>query len=250
VTTDDPRATESGEDESVDAEGPDQHAALLAELGLMTASLLHELRDPLFALRAQVQLLRLKGQGQELSGLQRPLDDIDALLDFYGGFSRRGTDPLPTDLGQELRAAADVIRTQARRRRTALEVVPGSESLIVRVRPVSVRQVLMNLVNNALDAVAEVRGPAVRVRAERRDIDGQAHGVIIVEDNGPGWPAETLHRARLLEPWVTTKGSRGSGLGLYLTRSLLAEAGGELRLEDVDEGSGARASACWPLSGA
>jgi len=215
----------------------------------MTASLLHEIRDPLFALRAQVQLLRLKGQTQGLDGLQGPLDDIDTLLDFYGGFGRRAAEPLPVDLGHELRAASTVIQAQARRRRVALDIGLPQGSLIVRVRPVSVRQVLMNLVNNALDAVAEVDGPAVRVRAERITTPGQEpdHAAILVEDNGPGWPRQAQQRERLVEPWVTTKGERGSGLGLYLTRSLLAEAGGHLNLEDADGQGGARAVACWPL---
>lgn len=221
------------------AEGPDARTAQLAELGLMTASLLHELRDPVFALRARLQLLAASGEvpADAVSGLQASIDDIEALVAFYGGLGRSGLQTLPVDVGSEVQAAESVLQARARRQRTALRI-EAQTGLLVVVRPVTVRQVLTNLTNNALDAVADRAGAEVRVWA-RRDGDDVLLGV---DDDGPGWGGDP---EGLAAPWVSTKGEQGSGLGLYLTKRLLTEASGRLELSETPDG-GARAVARWP----
>ncbi|MFK7929239.1 MAG: sensor histidine kinase [Myxococcota bacterium] len=218
---------------------PTVQVAMLAELGLMTAGLLHELRDPLFALKGQLQLLRSRGHS-ELATLDTPLADIEALVDFYGSFGQGMSEPMRIDLGSEVRHALTALGAAARRRRVRLTVDLGPAPVPVRVRPVAVRQVLVNLVRNALDAVEGRHSPQVWVHT--RVEDGWVH--LDVQDNGPGVPEHV--RARAFEPWVSTKGDRGSGLGLYLTRSLLVEAGGQIRI-DEREGGGTVVRGSFPV---
>jgi signal transduction histidine kinase len=92
----------------------------------------------------------------------------------------------------------------------------------------------LNVVGNALDAVEETENPAVTVAtacdAERQWLR------IEVRDNGPGIPTAKL--ADLFRPFVSTKGARGTGLGLPVSRKILREHGGDLTVDsDVGKGS-------------
>jgi signal transduction histidine kinase len=104
---------------------------------------------------------------------------------------------------------------------------------------VQIRQVFMNLVDNA----AHAAGPGGRVRIEGR-VDGRVVEVA-VEDSGPGVDAET--RRRLFEPLITTK-AKGIGLGLALVRRFVARHGGDVAYAPR-EGSGARFVVRLPIGG-
>ena len=106
--------------------------------------------------------------------------------------------------------------------------------------PTQLRQVVHNLVQNALDAVAEQPGGRVCVSAEgARDEQGQWRAVrLVVADNGPGFAERVLKRA--FEPYVTTK-SRGTGLGLAVVKKIADEHGARVRLANLPSG-GARVS--------
>jgi len=95
--------------------------------------------------------------------------------------------------------------------------------------PSQLRQVVHNLVQNALDAVADRPDGLVRLRTEGvRDVDGSWRAVrLLVIDNGPGFSERVLKRA--FEPYVTTK-SRGTGLGLAVVKKIVDEHGARVRL--------------------
>jgi len=95
--------------------------------------------------------------------------------------------------------------------------------------PSQLRQVVHNLVQNALDAVADRPDGLVRLRTEGvRDVDGSWRAVrLLVIDNGPGFSERVLKRA--FEPYVTTK-SRGTGLGLAVVKKIVDEQGARVRL--------------------
>jgi len=95
------------------------------------------------------------------------------------------------------------------------------------------RQMLINLVRNAAESMAETGGQ-VRIRTRPSEKDGGA--ALVVEDDGPGIPSD-LHW-RVFEPFFTTK-KGGTGLGLAVCRQIAAERGGDMRLES-SEGEGAR----------
>lgn len=210
----------------------------LAELGLMSAALLHELRQPLFALKAHIHLLQAQGLS-EVAALQTPLSHLEDLVSFYGTFGRPAAPPLPLDLNAEVRAGLVVLAHQATRRRIALDLDLAPGVLGVSARPVAVRQVLVNLVLNACDAVEGRSSPRISVLT--RTVGG-AHQ-LIVDDNGPGIDPDIAEHA--FEAWVTTKGDRGSGLGLHLTKVLVDEAGGTVALGRSEAG-GARVTVSLP----
>jgi len=111
--------------------------------------------------------------------------------------------------------------------RSGLEpLAPGAwpRSAPVRLDPESLKQVFLNLLLNALDAMAE--GGALIVALAERGAEFE----IAITDTGPGIPPDTLRR--LGDPFVTTK-AQGSGLGLFLTRRLVRSAGGTLDIESV-----------------
>jgi len=94
--------------------------------------------------------------------------------------------------------------------------------------PARLRQVIHNLLQNALQAVADQQDARVELRTE--DLDEGARIVLI--DNGPGIPAELL--ARLFEPYVTTK-TKGTGLGLAICKRIVEEHNGHIALRNLPE---------------
>jgi CheY-like chemotaxis protein/anti-sigma regulatory factor (Ser/Thr protein kinase) len=103
-------------------------------------------------------------------------------------------------------------------------------------------QIFVNLLSNAVDAVRSVAPPR-RVTLEGWESEGRVHVAVI--DNGPGIPHEVA--GRLFQPFVTTKGNRGTGLGLYISRQLAREFNGDLQLRS-SPGEGARLVAWFPAA--
>ena len=113
----------------------------------------------------------------------------------------------------------------------ALLVDSGDNPLLVG-RPAEVGQVLLNLLKNAYDATGGRDGARVAVSIAR---EGE-RARIVVEDTGPGVPAELVDQ--IMEPFFTTKEpGAGTGLGLSISRSITLNHGGELRLEPTSEGA-------------
>ncbi|MCB9663537.1 MAG: hypothetical protein H6732_05475 [Alphaproteobacteria bacterium] len=208
--------------------------ARLAELGMQSAVLLHELRQPLFALKATAELV-LAGRhpegptGDEAAWRQvvEQVSQIEQLIGRYG--QGGGVHPevvARVDLGASVRAALDVQLGRAAGVDVALRSRLPGDPVWVRGDDGALRQVVHNLVQNALDAVEG--GPRREVWVELARVD--EHAVIEVRDSGAGIAPELL--PRVFEPFVTTKApGRGTGLGLFVTRALVTEAGGRLELE-------------------
>jgi two-component system C4-dicarboxylate transport sensor histidine kinase DctB len=206
--------------------------AQLAELGILTASLLHELRQPLFGVKGRLQIARETGRPldaetiEELLGL---LGHVDELLDHYAGLSRSDDSWTELDLRDVVGQATAMVAGRIRQMDVHLEVDLPPHPVVVSGRAVAMRQVALNLVQNALEAVA---GSAVREVGVTLHVQGRT-ATLAVTDSGPGIP-EAL-RAHVFEPFVTSKPA-GTGLGLYITRTLVAEAGGELEIVGAPAG--------------
>jgi signal transduction histidine kinase len=213
----------------------------LAAVGTMTAGLSHEIRNPLNAAALQLSVLerRLRKlpesqQGPLLEPLGLVRDEIrrlDHVLEDFLQFARpREFRPQSVEVEPLLRRVVDLLSGQAEGRQVRLELsvpqplsrVPGEEERL--------RQVLINLVLNALDATPA--GGSVRVSAG----ENEQTIWVTVDDTGPGIPVAL--RDRIFEPFFTTK-AEGSGLGLSIVHAIVTQHGGTLEVGDAP-GAGAR----------
>lgn len=215
-------------------------AGKLSVLGTMSASISHELNQPLAAIRSYadnaVVLLDQQRQAEardnllQISGLTARMASIIAHL---RAFARRDSHA-PERVALQP-AIDDALALLAKRRRELqVELIRDlpEAPLWVQAGETRLRQVLGNLLGNALDALGERPPP------RRLTLSTQAQGeyiALLIHDNGPGFTDEALARAR--EPFFTTKTrTQGLGLGLAICDSLLHALGGELQLANHAEG--------------
>jgi signal transduction histidine kinase len=226
-----------------------QMAEKLAAVGTMTAGLSHEIRNPLNA--AALQLSVLERRIQKLPAAERPpllepltlvrdeIRRLDHILEDFLQFARpREFVTRPIDLVPVVARVLDLLGGEAERRGVRLErelepvpPVAGDEERI--------RQVLVNLCLNALEAIPP--GGLVRVSCRPSEPapdhpDAPPMVDVSVDDDGPGIPAE--QRDRIFEPFFTTK-AKGSGLGLSIVHAIVTQHGGNIQVEASPEG-GAR----------
>jgi signal transduction histidine kinase len=212
----------------------------LAAMGRLTATLAHEIKNPLAIIRGSAQRLgRLEPEAQRMADfVVEETDRLNRTLNRYLEFAR-GTEHATGagDAREALRATLDLLEGEMHSRGIALEKAGADQGRApVRLENESLKQIYLNLILNALEAMPA--GGVLRVSvAERR-----GRYEIALADTGAGMRAEVLRRAG--EPFYTTK-AQGSGLGLVLTRRLLRSAGGDLRVES-EEGRGTTCTVVLP----
>jgi two-component system, NtrC family, nitrogen regulation sensor histidine kinase NtrY len=202
----------------------------------------HEIKNPLTPIQLSAERLRRKYSKtisddpavfeQCTETIVRQVDDIKRMVDEFSRFARM---PKAVVADEDV---ADTVRQVVFLLRVAhpdidLDVELESESMPARFDRRLISQALTNIIKNATEAIgavppAELGRGRIAVRAQR---DGK-DVVIDVIDNGIGLPKE--NRARLLEPYVTTR-EKGTGLGLAIVGRILEEHGGRLELRDASE---------------
>jgi len=218
------------------------HAERLTDLMTLSGEIAHELKNPLASVKGLAQLIEADPSRarERLKLLQVEVDRMRAILDEFLNFSRPLV-PLvqqTVDLGELCRSVVALHEGLAGARRLML-VAPG-DSLEVHCDPRKTKQILVNLVQNALEASPD--GSEVRVAVGRQN--GFAN--VRVMDRGGG--ISPAIRGRAFEPGVTSKAA-GSGLGLTIARTLAEQHGGSLRLSNRD-GGGCIAEVLLPIGGA
>lgn len=235
-------------------------AERLAAIGETTAALSHSIKNILQALRGGADVVEMGLSGGNLDQarkgwavVSRNLDRIYSLTLNLLAYSRpRVPEFAPVDMGRVVADVAELVSAAARDRRVRVEthIEPGLPACEADAD--GVHQLLMNLVGNAIDAVSEGAG-VVRVvaRSETSDLTrsavaGETGGwmVLEVQDNGPGIP-ETM-RQHLFELFHSTKGNRGTGLGLAVSRKIAEEHGGRIDVVSAT-GHGTRFTVRLPL---
>jgi len=203
----------------------------LAAMGRMTATLAHEIKNPLAIIRGSAKRLG-KLAPEALTMADSVVEEVDRLsgtVNRYLQFARGGP-PEPGshgDAAATLAATVDLLAPEFRSRGCTLER-EGEAACPVPLDDASLKQVWLNLLQNALEALPE--GGRARATCLR---EGTRVRVVIADD-GPGMPAGVL--ARLGEPFYTTR-AQGTGLGLHLSRQLVTGVGGSLEVESR-EGQG------------
>ena len=216
-------------------------AEKLAAVGRLTAGLSHEIRNPLNAAALQLSVLERRvrklpegGQAALLEPLVLVRDEIrrlDQTLQDFLLFSRpRELARTPVPLEALLRKVADLMSgdAEARQVRLVVEVAPGTPAAAGDEG--ALRQVLLNLILNALDV--SPRGG--RIHLQGRSLEDGVE--LVVVDEGPGIPLEA--QDRLFEPFFTTK-PNGTGLGLAIVHSLVDQHGGRVWVDRAESAGAA-----------
>jgi two-component system C4-dicarboxylate transport sensor histidine kinase DctB len=219
------------EEELREAQASLIHAAKLAALGRMSTAIVHEVSQPLAAMEntlASTGLLAERGDAGAVAVKVKQARDlvrrIQRTVKSLKSFARNEPGRLePVDVDHAVAAAVEVAAHRVGAEGVALTVETLAVPAQVRANAIRLEQVILNLVTNAVDAVAGRPLPAVRIRPER------AGGRILIHvaDNGPG--IDEAIRGRIAEPFFTTKfGGEGLGLGLSISRAIVTELGGSL----------------------
>lgn len=229
------------------AQGRDQ----LAEIGTQAGGLAHEIRNPLSTINVNLQLLAEdlaryadddhQRLARRLASVRSEAARLRAILDDFLNFARRHELHLVrTDLREIVSEMADFFASQADAARVVLRAMAGPAEIPVRVDVNLIKQAILNLMINAVQAMPN--GGELIVQSALRG--GQA--ILEVIDTGVGMDEQ--QRRRAFDPFYSTKG-RGMGLGLPTTRRILQEHEGTIRV-DSEQGKGTRFTVTLPVADA
>ena len=223
----------------------------MAVLGELAAAMAHEINSPLSGVMESVRIIQKNLDHPDkverfLPLVQRGLGQIEAtvrqMLEFTTPQEERRASIVLEDL---VRQSVEFLRYRQAETKADLQLDLRTQRTIVVADGHALSQSLINLVNNALDAVTGRPGAHVRVATDLLPQSGEV--MVQVLDNGPGVP--THLRARIFDPFFTTKPSgKGTGLGLSISARIAARHGGRIVLSDAD-GGGAVFSLVLPLVG-
>ena len=208
----------------------------LAATGRLAATIAHEINNPLEAVTNLIYLS--KTDPTTPAPVQRLLETADNELARVSqiaqqtlGFYRDTTNPVTIDLNELLGAVVDLFgrKLAVKRLQVTLDLDPGLS--IVGLQG-EIRQVVSNLLVNAIDA-SPSNGSSIRIRGRHRHCNGKRGVSVMISDQGSGIPSHV--RNRLFTPFVTTKQSRGTGLGLWVTRGMVEKHGGTVRFRSCTD---------------
>ena len=207
----------------------------LASLGFLAAGVAHEIRNPLTAIKAALFIQQKKFQpgSQEhadASLVEREILRLERIVNDFLQFARPSEPELtviPADL--ILMETQHFLEAQLDRNNIRLVLEP-SAPMRIRVDPAQIKQVLVNLVQNAADSIGRDGTVKLRARQTRKRITSAEINVVILEvsDTGKGIAAET--EKRLFDPFFTTKDT-GTGLGLSIASAIVQKHGGALQYQ-------------------
>jgi two-component system sensor kinase FixL len=222
------------------------HVARVSTVGELTTSLAHELYQPLTAIMTNAQAARrmLSTNPPDVSQVHAILSDIvkddrraSDVIERLRDLLRKGElEMAPVDLASTIRDVADLLHGEAIVKHVLVALDLDSDPVIVLGDRVQLQQVLLNLLHNALEAMADGRQPVTMVTVRcRRTVPSTGSGQVrvTVTDTGPGLPAGA--EETVFEPFYTTK-KDGMGMGLSIVRSILESHGGTIAAVNHERG--------------
>jgi two-component system sensor histidine kinase HydH len=218
------------------------NARRVSEMHELVLGIAHEIRNPLNAIRLNLhtvgQVFRDEAAlGDEeiatmLDEMEGEVARLETLMREMLGFVRPGgQEPAALDVTEEVQRTLTILRTNLEQRRIEVQLDIADAPCVVTMEAPRLRQVLINLLKNASEALAD--GGLIEISVH--NVRGRVE--ILVSDDGPGIAPED--RERVFVPFFSTKPS-GTGLGLALARKFIEEAGGEIACETGDLRRGCR----------
>ncbi len=199
------------------------HQEKLADLGKMAAGLAHEIRKPLNGIKGFASILKRHvadddRQQRYVGNIIGAVERLSGMLDRLLGFAKPDAVRIgPCDLKAAAEEIAEFLRAECSGTMADIGVSVPDDARTVMADPDKLRQVLLNLAKNGLEAL---EGPGeVRIEARAESTDGQRRVRVIVADTGRGIPREKLDA--VMEPFYTEK-ENGTGLGLSIVQRILA----------------------------
>jgi signal transduction histidine kinase len=222
----------------------------LAGVGQTIATLSHHIKNILQGIRGGSYLVEMGLENDDAGVLRKGWDIVarnqnkisSLVMDMLSFSKEREPDPVPSDLVALVTDIAETVQQRADEAGITIHWDPPQDLPWLIFDPEGISRAVLNVVSNALDAVEDRPDPTVEIKVER---DRQAGLVrVVVVDNGAGMDAETL--ATVFNLFVSTKGSRGTGLGLTVSRKILREHGGDIRATSTP-GAGSTFTLEFPL---
>ena len=202
----------------------------LSSIGEMVSGVVHELNTPLTVILGYAQLL----SGQKLPpALMHDLDTIcheaqrcQKIIQNLLGLARSRTpEKIPVEVSELVEKVLELKQYALRKRGIHIERGYNEQSIVIEAEPGQIQQVLLNLLNNAQDALQDQQQQKKISIGIARTND---NAMITIADNGPGIPAD--NQDRIFDPFYTTKQpGKGSGLGLSICYKILQEHNGDIR---------------------
>jgi two-component system, NtrC family, sensor kinase len=224
-------------------------AEKFAATGRLAANIAHEINNPLGIIKNYSRLLRESMRrsghepGEELEVISEELERIArivrSLLEFYRPVQRTS----PVDLNAEIRALLMLVEPALEQKSIELRLDLAPSLPQAQLAQDHVRQVLLNLLRNAEDAISGAG--RITVETLHEPDDGNAGTLVLrVSDTGAGIPPDEL--PHVFEPFYTTKQTHGTGLGLAVTYAIISSFGGTIDIES-SPGNGTTATVRIPL---
>ena len=214
----------------------------LTVAGRLAASIAHEINNPLEAITNCLYLIEQSDLPEDARGYldlaQKELNRVAQITVQTLRFYRRSSRAQQTDLHELARTVLTLLDSRVRKQHVT--VVHDDRPIPpILVHDGEIRQVLANLIGNAIDALGEGGQVTLRMKPVHHPADGRSGIRITVADNGSGMPPETLRR--IFEPFFSTKGITGTGLGLWVSHEIIEKHQGRVRVRSrqaVEERSG------------
>jgi signal transduction histidine kinase len=206
----------------------------LAAVGQTIATLSHHIKNILQGIRGGSYLVDMGLENEDLAVVRKGWDIVNRnqnkisslVMDMLSFSKEREPDPVPSDLVALVTDIVETVQQRADEIGAAIDWAPPTDVPQLLFDPEALSRAILNVVTNALDAVEDHDGAAVTIHVE---CDTEAERVrVIVGDNGEGMAPETI--AEIFNLFVSTKGARGTGLGLTVSRKILREHGGDIRV--------------------
>ncbi len=222
----------------------------LAAVGQTIATLSHHIKNILQGIRGGSYLVEMGLDNDDTAVLRKGWDIVtrnqnkisSLVMDMLSFSKEREPDPVASDLVALVTDIVETVQQRADEAGTAIRWSPPDDLPWLIFDPEGISRAVLNVVSNALDAVENRPDPFVEIRVVA-DLEAKLVR-IVVSDNGQGMDAETL--ATVFNLFVSTKGSRGTGLGLTVSRKILREHGGDIQATSAP-GEGSTFTLEFPL---